>query len=77
MNLREKLQKRFLVLLTLFALCLPLSANAGGGKHFVLNLVGTGLRLFGQLLFHGLHQVRLPLLILLCPSAQTYNTGNR
>ena len=42
MNLQKALQNRFLVLLTLFALCVPLSANAGGGKHLVLNLVGTG-----------------------------------
>ena len=41
-NLQKALQNRFLVLLTLFALCVPLSANAGGGKHLVLNLVGTG-----------------------------------
>ena len=42
MNHRKTLQNRILVLLALFALCIPLLANAGGGKHLVLNLVGTG-----------------------------------
>lgn len=34
--------KRFIVLLSGAILCLPLSATAGGGKHFVYNLLGTG-----------------------------------
>jgi len=36
------IQNRYLILLASLALCVPLSASAGGGKHLVLNLVGTG-----------------------------------
>ena len=42
MDIQKTLQNRYFVLVTLFSLCVPLSANAGEVKHLVLNLVGTG-----------------------------------
>jgi hypothetical protein len=44
MNPSKKFQfhKGFLVLFTWATLCVPMSVVAGGGKHLVLNLIGTG-----------------------------------